>query len=177
MHRRLVDVGQNGVRVRFIGGNRAGEMRITRFLRNKKVQLGEMISHASALTASQVKDRHILAIQDTTHLRDDGKSHSIVAHPTLGVDADDGTLLGLIHAELLERKGGQRGQRHQRKIEDKESYRWLEGAEHAGRLMAAGACKVTVICDSEADIYEMFCSRPEGVGLIVRWLHSNIMAY
>src|SRR3546814_6133840 len=34
LHRRLVEVGQRGVAVRSLGGNREGEMRITRFLRN-----------------------------------------------------------------------------------------------------------------------------------------------
>src|SRR3546814_3587739 len=35
LHRRLVEVGQRGVAVRSLGGNRAGEMRSTRFLRNR----------------------------------------------------------------------------------------------------------------------------------------------
>lgn len=176
MHQRLVDVGQNGVRVRFLGGSRAGEMRITRFLRNESVSLSEMVSHSSALTASRVEGRHILAIQDTTHLRDDGESRSIVAHPTIAVDGDDGTLLGLIHAEMLEREGGKRASRTKLRIEDKQSYRWLEGADRAARLLDAGARKVTVISDSESDIYEMFSERPQGVGLVLRSRHDRKLA-
>lgn len=151
-------------------------MRITRFLRNKNVSLMEMISHSSALTASQVEGRHILAIQDTTHLRDDGKSRSIVAHPTIAVDGDDGALLGLIHAEMLEREGGKRASRAQLKIEDKQSHRWIEGARHAGDLLEAGARKVTVISDSESDIYEMFTERPQGIGLLLRSRHNRKLA-
>ena len=46
---------------------------------------------------------HVLAIQDTTSLRNDGQQHSINLHPTIAVDAQDGTLLGLVHAALLTR--------------------------------------------------------------------------
>ena len=35
---RLVCVGQSGISVRRVGGNRAGEMRFTRFLRNRNSQ-------------------------------------------------------------------------------------------------------------------------------------------
>lgn len=176
MHERLVDIGENGVSVRFLGGNRAGEMRITRFLRNKNVSVMEMVSHSSALTASQVEGRHILAIQDTTHLRDDGKSCSIVAHPTIAVDGDNGTLLGLIHAEILEREGGKRASRAKLKIEDKQSHRWIEGSRRAGQLLQAGARKVTVISDSESDIYEVFTERPQGVDLLLRSRHNRKLA-
>ena len=62
---RLVSVGQSGISVRRVGGNRTGEMRITRFLRNPRVKPEEMITTARARTAGLVRGRHILAIQDT----------------------------------------------------------------------------------------------------------------
>ena len=37
LHSRLVEVGSRGISVRSVGGNRAGEVRFGRFLRNKKV--------------------------------------------------------------------------------------------------------------------------------------------
>jgi hypothetical protein len=43
LHEQLVAVGSRGVRVRRLGGNRAGEIRITRFLRNPAVSVEEMI--------------------------------------------------------------------------------------------------------------------------------------
>jgi len=49
---RLVANGGKGVSVRRLGGNRAGEMRITRFLHNPKVKLGEMMSRALARTCA-----------------------------------------------------------------------------------------------------------------------------
>ena len=102
---RLCEVGQYGVRIRPLGGSRAGELRFGRFLRNPRVTPGEMIATAAARTAGLVKGRHILAIQDTTSLRDDGKKRSLQLHPTIAVDATDGALLGLVHAELLRRSG------------------------------------------------------------------------
>jgi hypothetical protein len=60
---RLVTVGQAGVRVRCLGGNRAGEVRIGRFLRNRRVTPKEMMATARAHTAGLVKGRHVLAIQ------------------------------------------------------------------------------------------------------------------
>ena len=173
MHERLVAVGQCGVRVRSVGGSRAGEMRITRFLRNGKVSVEEIVDHACASIRDRVRGRHILAIQDTTSLRDDGAGRGIVAHPTIGIDRESGALLGLIHTELLDREGGKAASRAQHSIKDKQSYRWLEGAERAATLLAAGATGVTVIGDRESDIYEMFAQRPEGVDLLIRARHDR----
>jgi hypothetical protein len=79
---RLVANGGKGVSVRRLGGNRAGEMRITRFLHNPKVKLGEMMSTALARTCAQVAGRHVLAIQDTSALRVDEKGVGLSFHPS-----------------------------------------------------------------------------------------------
>jgi hypothetical protein len=71
LYERLVVYGGRGVSVRQLGGNRAGEMRITRFLHNPKVRVSEMTSTALARTCGQVAGRHVLAIQDTSALRVD----------------------------------------------------------------------------------------------------------
>src|SRR5436305_15003196 len=107
---RLVSVGQSGVSVRRVGGNRAGEMRFTRFLRNKRVKPEEMVVTARARTSALAKRRHILAIQDTTTLRDDGKQNSLRLHAMIAVDAEDGALLGLIDGVFLSRSGGKKRQ-------------------------------------------------------------------
>ena len=166
MHARLVEIGQ--VRVRRLGGNRAGEMRITRFLRNPAVTVAEMVASAAARTADRVTGRHVLAIQDTTNLRVGADNCGTVLHPTIAVDALSQALIGLVHAELLRRRGGKRGARKQRAFVDKESARWLRGSEQAASLLAAGAARVTVIADSEADIYEAFALRPAGTDLLIR---------
>jgi Transposase DDE domain len=157
------------VRVRALGGDRAGEMRITRFLRHRRVSVGEMVATALARTAALVAGRQILAIQDTTSLRDDGKANSLVLHPTIAVDARDGALLGLVHADLLRRSGGQTAARRSRPVEAKQSRRWLDGTRAAAELAAtAGAARVTVIADREGDIYEEFACKPARVELLIR---------
>src|SRR5229473_1122641 len=78
---RLVCVGQSGISVRRVGGNRAGEMRFTRFLRNRRVRPDEMVATARARTTGLVQGRHILAIQDTTTLHDGGKKHLCKKRP------------------------------------------------------------------------------------------------
>lgn len=168
MQARLVAVGGAGVRVRRLGGSRAGEMRITRFLRNASVTVSELVGSAVARTGGRVAGRHVLAIQDTTEVRSTAWGGGIVLHPTIAVDADDGALLGLVHAELLHRTGGARAQRRARGFEAKQSRRWLTGTERAGGLLAAGAQSVTVIADRESDIYEEFALRPAGVELVIR---------
>src|SRR5512142_2098594 len=89
---RLVEVGQAGVSLRALGAGRSGEVRFGRFLRCAAVSLGEMIATACVHTKGLVASRHILAIQDTTTLRDDGNQCSLNLHPTIAVDAEDGAL-------------------------------------------------------------------------------------
>jgi hypothetical protein len=172
---RLVTVGQAGVRVRCLGGNRAGEVRIGRFLRNRRVTPKEMMATARAHTAGLVKGRHVLAIQDTTSLRDDGDQRSLHLHPMIAVDAADGTLLGLVDATFLRRTGGSRAQRNNRRFEAKESRRWLDATHEAAALADAGASCVTVITDREGDIYEMFACRPAETELLIRVQHDRVL--
>jgi len=175
LHRRLVEVGQRGVRVRSLGGNRAGEMRITRFLRNERVSVQEIVEEACLGTFERVSGRHILAIQDTTSLRDDGAGRSIVAHPTIALDAVDGALLGLVHADFIVRKGGLKASRKARGFAERQSHRWLEGARHAASLVDQGAASVTVIADREGDIFDVFADKPQGIELLVRASHNRRM--
>jgi hypothetical protein len=172
---RLVSVGQSGISVRRVGGNRAGEMRFTRFLRNVRVRPAEMVATARARTAGLVKGRHILAIQDTTTLRDDGKLHSLNLHPTIAIDAHDGGLLGLVEAVFLSRVGGKKRQSAKRPFAEKESRRWLDATKTAASLVAAGAACVTVVADREGDIYEEFACRPAETELLIRAHHDRIL--
>jgi hypothetical protein len=173
---RLLTVGQTGVRVRPLGGNRAGEVRIGRFLRNDDVTPAEMVRTARVHTAGLVQGRHILAIQDTTGLRDDGNQRSLQLHPTIAVDADDGTLLGLVHAEFFEREGGKRASCGKRPFDEKESRRWLTATEQAAGLRAVGAARVTVVADREGDIYDEFALRPAETDLVIRANHDRVLA-
>ena len=58
MYERLVAHGGKGVSVRGLWGDRAGEMRITRFLHNPRVTIAEMMGTARARACAQVAGRH-----------------------------------------------------------------------------------------------------------------------
>jgi hypothetical protein len=88
-------------------------------------------------------------------------------HPVIAVDADEGALLGLVHATFLSRDEGASAQRYTKPVKEKESQRWLDGAEQASRVCAAAA-RVTVIADRESDIYAAFAACPTGTDLLIR---------
>lgn len=163
--------GGRKLRVRRLGGTRAGEIRLTRFLRNEAVTVGEMLQEAAERTAGRCAGRHVLAIQDTTVLQSTGGGGAYL-HAMVAVDAEDGALLGLIDSQFLERTAGRRAERRAIGIEEKESFRWLEGADQAASV-CAGAASVTVIADRESDIFEAFALRASSVGLVVRAAHDR----
>ena len=168
LHDRLVRQGPRGLSVRRLGGSRAGEVRIGRFLRNDKVTVEKIVDRAAAGTASRVAGLDVLAIQDTTSFRDDGLGNSLVGHVTIAVEGEQGALLGLVDARVIERHGGGSKGAKSRAVCGKQSQHWLDGLRASGRLAAAGAARVTAVADREGDIYEMFADRPEGVEVLVR---------
>jgi len=167
---RLVASRESGVRVSALGRDRAGEMRLFRFLHNARVTPDEMVRTARARTLARVEGRHLLAIQDTTSLRDASNTsgRSLQLHPMIAVDALDNSLVGLIEAQLLERSGGQRATKRERPFDQKQSRRWLDATISSAALLDAGAASVTVIADRESDIYEEFALRPPSVELVIR---------
>ena len=168
MHDRLVAVGSRGLSVRRLGATRAGEMRITRFLRNDAVRLDEMLASAATRTCERVPGRHVLAIQDTTTIRAKDRGRCVAMHPVIAVDAVEGGLLGLVDAQFFTRDGGKRAQRKDVAFAGKESRRWLDGAQAARALKTAGAICVTIIAGREGGIHEDFALRPQGTELVIR---------
>ena len=122
LHDRLVRHGPRGISIRRLGGNRAGEVRIGRFLRNDKVTVEKIVHQAAAGTASRVAGLDVLAIQDTTSFRDDGLGNSLVGHATIAVEGEHGALLGLVDAQVIERQGGRDKGAKGRALCDKESH-------------------------------------------------------
>ena len=166
LHARLVETGGRGVRVRRLGASRAGEIRLTRFLRNPAVTVEEMAAEAAARTAGRCAGRAVLAIQDTTVVTSQGGG-GLYLHAVLAVDEDDGAILGLMHACFLARDAGRRSARGSRPVAEKESRRWLDGAGRAAEV-GAKAARVTVIADRESDIFAAFALRPAATELVVR---------
>lgn len=166
--RRAVEVGPNGISLRRLGGDRAGEIGLNRFFHNPAATWREMFATAGGRTAKRCEGcAHVLAIQDTTVIRGETQGAGLFLHPTIAVDAASGALLGLVHGEFLSRAAGLRATRRGRSVEEKESRRWLNGAEKA-REVCPGADRITLIADRESDIYEAFARRPEGVELLIR---------
>ena len=165
-----------GISVRSLGCTRSGEMRVTRFLRNAKVTVAEIAMTAAARTSSLVHGRHVLAIQDTTSLRDDGTRNSLNLHAMIAVDASNRALLGLLEARILTRDGTRKDTARKRPYSEKESRRWLDGAREAAKLAGHGATGITVVADRESDIYEDFACRPPEVDLLIRASHDRALA-
>ena len=167
-------MGGRALRVRPLGGNRAGEIRLTRFLRNSSVTSEEMVSTAAERTATLCEGRSVLAIQDTTVVRSTGGG-GLYLHVMVAVDATSGDLVGLIEGRYLSRTAGRKADRRSRPVEQKESGRWLDAADRAAEVCRSAA-SVTVVADRESDIYEAFARRPEGVDLLVRAAQDRALA-
>jgi hypothetical protein len=91
----------------------------------------------------------------------------VLLHAVLAVDAESGAIIGLADAKVWNRTGGKSAPRRSRATTDKESQRWLDGAQRAGEVLAS-ASRITAVSDRESDIYEHFAKRPVNVDLIVR---------
>ena len=163
--------GPRPLRVRRLGENRRGEIRLTRFLRHEAVHPAVMLAQTAAGTAERCRDRRVLVIQDTTVLQSSGGGGTYL-HCSLALDGESGALLGLVDAQFLERHAGEREQRRGRGIEDKQSFRWLEGVEQAASV-CAGARQITCVADRESDIYESFALRTSETDLLVRACHDR----
>ncbi|MEO6300609.1 MAG: IS4 family transposase, partial [Paracoccaceae bacterium] len=164
--------GARGVRVRRLGGDRAGEIRFTRFLRNPSVTSNEIVETAFARTQAACAERDVLAVQDTTVTRSSRGGGSFM-HAMIAVDADSGAVLGALDAQFLERSEGGRASRRSRAFENRQSVRWLDAARKAGQI--EGATRVTVVADREADMFELFAHRPDHVDLLVRATHDRVL--
>ena len=173
MHARLVETGGRGLRVRRLGGDRAGEIRLTRFLRNGSVTPEAMALQAAGLTGERCVDRHVLAIQDTTVVRSEGGG-GLYLHPVLAVDGESGAILGLTSASFLSRAQGKRNERRSKAVKDKESQRWIEGAVRSAAV-CKGAARITHIADRECDIFSFFARCPPGDELVVRAAHDRAL--
>jgi hypothetical protein len=187
MFERVVTTGSLVLRV--IGGDRAGELSAGRFLDSPHVTPDEILTTAARRTAKACAGRRIVAAHDTTEVnfsgRDyereglgpagDGKALGFFCHGMVAVDADDETLLGVLHAKIWTRSGKKLPKRRTRTIEEKESIRWIEATEAADDLLSSAA-QVIVVGDREFDIYSQFARRPGRVELIIRAAQNRKLA-
>lgn len=157
--------------MRKLGSDRAGTVAFGRFLGNPAVRTEEIFAAAGAALGDRAAGRHVLAIQDTTHLSfprraggglgpgGNGKVPGLFLHPLLALDAADGTALGIVAGRVWTRGPDKVSPRRQRAIEDKESMRWIETGA-AAKAALGEARQVTLIADRESDIYEEWAALP-----------------
>jgi hypothetical protein len=140
---------------------------------------------------------HILLLEDTTELNmerhrgritdfsglgvtGNDRDLGFFCHPTLALNAADGSLLGSLDIHLWARHPEKPGKRERAykslSIREKESYRWPQRAiESFGRL--APGQQVTAVQDREGDIYESFCLlQGAGLNFVIRSNHDRKIA-
>ena len=176
--------------VREIGGTRNGEMAAHRVLGSEKLDAAALLVPHVARTAEAVRGRRIVAPQDTTEINfagrearrkglgpaGNGTALGFFIHPVIAVDADSEAVLGIAGARIWTRDETSTPQHQGRAFEDKESLRWLEGAEMAAETLAPTASQVVMAADREGDIYPLFARRPSCVDFVVRANHDRVLA-
>ena len=179
-------VATHSVVLKKIGGRRAGEIAAGRLLASGKVNTEGLLAPYFQRTAEAVRGRRIVAAQDTTEInfagRDnrrrglgpagDGVSKGFFIHPVIAIDADDEAVLGVAAAEIWTRDDAPTPEHRNIPFDDKESARWLRGAQTAATRLDAAA-SLTVVGDRESDIYEVFARRPIGIDYVIRSRHDR----
>jgi hypothetical protein len=176
-------------------GSRAKTKAAYRFFDHPAIDMDSVLAPHYQATEQRLQ-RHavVLAVQDTTSLnytshplteglgpigyRQD-RGLGLMLHETLAFSVQ-GTPLGLVDVQCWARDGNQFGKkktRHQRPIEQKESYKWLKGYKKLAEVQArCPASQLVSVGDCEADIYELFelaLRDPKGPRLLVRAFHNR----
>jgi hypothetical protein len=184
---RVVETGS--LVIRKLGGTRAREIAIHRFLSAPSVTCGEMVETLAHRTAAACQGRRIVAAQDTTEINfagreerrrglgpaGDGVSAGFFLHPVIAIDSETEAVLGLLDTKIWTRSDEfDATPVRERALEDKESMRWLAGAARAAERLT-DAASVVVVADRESDIYAGFARRPASIDLIVRAAQDRVL--
>ena len=160
--------------IRRLGDDRSEQVRFRRFLYNDAVTVAAMVAHRAMFAAVAARGRPVLAIQDTSEINyqsqsgrkqrlgtvGNGSDAGLFVHPVLAVDAENGECLGLVDAQVWRRTTAKAANYKRLPIEEKESHRWLKGAERAKAVLSE-ASMVTIVDDREGDIYEKWARLPD----------------
>jgi hypothetical protein len=165
---------RQSVCVRKLADDRSEQVRFRRFLSNEAVTVEEMVAHRAMFVTEAAKGRHVLAIQDTSEINyqaqsgrkqglgkvGNGTDAGLFVHPVLALDAETQECLGLVDVQVWRRTRSKAENYKRLPIEEKESHRWVKGANQAKAVLAEAAM-VTVIDDREGDIYEKWARLPD----------------
>jgi hypothetical protein len=165
------------------GGQRHDLKAYYRFLNNEHSQLNleSLLQNHRCQTVRRMKnERTALIVQDTTDLNLSTRSHceglgqigtnqtgaksrGLRLHSSLAL-SQEGLPLGLVQLHGYAPQSAE-GKDRQRPIEQKESYRWLEGFAEAMELAALiPNTRVISVADREADMFELFDYRRRQTG-------------
>jgi hypothetical protein len=92
----------------------------------------------------------------------------------VAIDATSEAVIGVAGAKIWTRDEVPTPPHRGRPLEDKESRRWLDGAEQAARLKP-NATQVIMVADREGDIYPLFARKPEAIDFVVRATHDRAL--
>lgn len=167
--------------IKGITHNEAEQKGFYRFLENKQVDESTLIKELTQRCGSNVKDRNVLVIQDTSSIGLSKHSNRLkpnsgiglvgnkvgigfLAHCSLVIDADDETMLGFSDVHLWHREEDKSNNTtrvyKKQAIEDKESFRWIQSGYNSKKTLESTR-SITIIEDREGDIYEQFCLIPD----------------
>jgi hypothetical protein len=158
---------------RMAKGERDDVLQYGRFFGNPRVTTEKIIASWPEETRDAVAGRHALAIQDLTEAGmktsprrrrglgrvKKGNVYGLLSHNMIAVDADTGACLGPVTGEIWTRKGDVVTPHRARRLEERESARWLRCAERAKETLTQAAM-VTVVADRESDIYAEWARLP-----------------
>lgn len=168
-----------------------------RFFNNNQVTPKRTLQPHKESTIQRINNHDcVLIIQDSSDVSFDhmecleglGKMHpgvekGIRIHPQLAI-SEQGTPLGVVDVLMYTRSNEIKSKRHRNQlpIEEKESYRWIEGFISTCEL--AKSCPNTTfvsVSDREGDIYEYFkkaldSSTPENAYMVVRSSHNRCLS-
>lgn len=155
------------------GTSRAAQEGAYRFARNTNIKAKAIAEAGFAHTVKQCANiKTLLAIEDSTTLsyghgaaeqlgdlggKKDSTSRGFWVHSVLMVDAHDQTTVGLVYQErwMREPRIRNKGQRRERRYENKESFKWQQASQElSARFGVDGMNRVVSVCDREADIYQ-----------------------
>ena len=173
--RRLLEHKWQNLGASFSAAGHAEAMAASRFFENEKVTQEKILAPHRARIVERIRTgalARVLVLQDTTEC--DYTTHpkllgtgplagpnrrGFFAHNELVVTPER-LPLGLWDTLIYARNDAAQGQASEREnwpIEEKESFRWLEGYRHACTLASeVPACQVVSVSDREGDIYEVF---------------------
>lgn len=162
-----------------------------RFFDTPSVQGSALLDgHLEATRRRLSAEPLVLVIQDTCELNYSHHPHTVGLGPLSRSDqrglfvhsslamTPERVPLGLIDQQVWAREPLERGKaktRKRRKIEDKESHKWLLGLEALNRTSrVAPSTSFLLVADREADIYDLFAkARQPRVDLVIRAAHDR----